>query len=64
MEYGSTYRQPGVLNIHRLDYHEDAWVLIVVQRLQGGGHAERGQVSLLLLLPLQLLTYQELQGVV
>ena len=64
MEYGSTYRQPGVLNIHRLDYHEDAWVLIVVQRLQGGGHAERGQVSLLLLLPLQLLAYQELQGVV
>ena len=64
MEDGSTYRQPGVLNIHRLDYHEDAWVLIVVQRLQGGGHAERGQVSLLLLLPLQLLAYQELQGVV
>ena len=64
MEYGSTYRQPGVLNIHRLDYHEDAWVLIVVQRLQGGGHAERGQVSLLLLLPLQLLADQELQGVV
>ena len=64
MEDGSTYRQPGVLNIHGLDNHEDARVLIVVERLQGGGHTQRGQVTLLLLLPLQLLADQELQRVV
>ena len=64
MEDGSTYRQPGVLNIHWLDDHEDARVLIVVERLQGGGHTQRGQVTLLLLLPLQLLADQELQRVV
>lgn len=48
----STYRQFSFFDIHRLDDHQNAWVLIIMKRLEGGADTQGGEVTLLLLLPL------------